>query len=89
MIILIPWSVILSGGGPDVRRGRLKCRFEIPDMPPAISSRDRTVRHNVIMAVKEAIHNVIKHARASEIQICIRQRACHSEHSSERQRLRV
>jgi signal transduction histidine kinase len=47
---------------------QLRCRLEIPDLTadiPVASS----VRHNVIMAVKEAIHNVIKHGQASEIQI--------------------
>ena len=50
----------------------VKCRFESPDMPPGIFIAGPT-RHNVVMAVKEAIHNVIKHAHASEIQISIRQ----------------
>lgn len=50
----------------------IKCRFAIQDMPPAIFIAG-PVRHNVIMAVKEALHNVITHGRASEIQIGIRQ----------------
>jgi signal transduction histidine kinase len=49
-------------------QAQLRCRLE-----PANLSADiplgSTVRHNVIMAVKEAIHNVIKHGHASEIQI--------------------
>jgi signal transduction histidine kinase len=49
----------------------IKCRFAIEDMPPAIFIAG-PIRHNVIMAVKEAIRNVITHARASEIQIGIR-----------------
>ncbi|MEI9960489.1 MAG: ATP-binding protein [Limisphaerales bacterium] len=48
----------------------LKCRFEIPDMPPAIFLASN-VRHNLVMTIKEAIHNVIKHGHASEIQISI------------------
>ena len=48
----------------------LKCRFEIPDLPDQVPVTS-PIRHNVIMAVKEAIHNVIKHGHASEIQICI------------------
>jgi len=49
-------------------QAQLRCRLEIPDLPaefPVTSP----VRHNIIMAVKEAIHNVIKHGHASEIQI--------------------
>lgn len=47
---------------------QLRCRLEIPELPAEIAVAS-TVRHNIIMAVKEAIHNVIKHGRASEIQI--------------------
>ena len=49
-------------------QAQLRCRMEIPDLRldiPVASA----VRHNVIMAVKEAIHNVIKHGHASEVQI--------------------
>jgi len=48
----------------------LRCRLEVPDVPPSIPLRSQ-VRHNLIMAVKEAIHNVIKHARAAEVRIRI------------------
>ena len=53
-------------------QAQLRCRLEIPDLPAEIPVTS-PVRHNVIMAVKEAIHNVIKHGHASEIQINIRQ----------------
>ena len=48
----------------------LKCRFEIPDLPDEILLTS-PIRHHVILAVKEAIHNVIKHAHATEIQLRI------------------
>ncbi len=48
----------------------LKCRFEIPDLPDEILVTS-PIRHHVILAVKEAIHNVIKHAHATEIQLRI------------------
>jgi signal transduction histidine kinase len=53
---------------------QLRCRLEVPDVPPSIPLSSQ-VRHNLIMAVKEAIHNVIKHARASEVRLRI---ACES-----------
>jgi signal transduction histidine kinase len=53
-------------------QAQLRCRLEIPDLPDEVPVAS-PIRHNVIMAVKEAIHNVIKHARASEIQIGFRQ----------------
>lgn len=53
-------------------QAQLRCRLEIPDLPAEVQVTSH-IRHNVIMAVKEAIHNVIKHGRASEIQIAIQQ----------------
>ncbi|HWI59197.1 MAG TPA: histidine kinase, partial [Bacillota bacterium] len=49
-------------------QAQLRCRLEMPELPADIPVAS-TVRHNVIMAVKEALHNVIKHGHASEIQI--------------------
>ena len=47
-------------------RSRLRCRFYVSELPqkPQISSQ---TRHNLSMAVKEAVNNVIKHAGASEV----------------------
>jgi len=53
-------------------QAQLRCRLQIPDLPAEIPVASH-IRHNVIMAVKESIHNVIKHGRASEIQIGIQQ----------------
>ena len=52
-------------------QAQLRCRLEVPDLPTDVPV-DSPIRHNVIMAVKEAIHNVIKHGHASEIRISIR-----------------
>jgi signal transduction histidine kinase len=51
-------------------RPRLGCRFYVSDLPkkPQISSQ---TRHNLTMAVKEAVNNVIKHAGASEVVVRI------------------
>ncbi len=51
-------------------RSQLRCRFYVSDLPknPQVSSQSR---HNLSMVVKEAVHNVIKHARASEVVIRI------------------
>ncbi len=51
-------------------QARLRCRLEIPETPPGIPLSSQ-VRHNLIMAVKEALHNVIKHARATEVRLRI------------------
>lgn len=47
-------------------------RFETPE-PFTDISLSRELRRNVYLAVKEAVHNVVKHARATEVQIHILQ----------------
>ena len=48
----------------------LRCRFYLAGLPAEVQLSSQT-RHNICMAVKEAIHNVIKHAHASEISMRI------------------
>jgi signal transduction histidine kinase len=47
-------------------QARLRCRFEVMDLPRNIQISSQT-RHNITMAVKEGIHKVIKHANAGEV----------------------
>jgi len=51
-------------------QAQLRCRLEVPDLPSHVALSSQA-RHNLIMAVKEAAHNVIKHARASEVRLRI------------------
>jgi signal transduction histidine kinase len=51
-------------------QSRLRCRLEVPDLPAQVVLSSQ-VRHNLIMAVKEAVHNIIKHARATEVRLHI------------------
>ncbi|HEX7654589.1 MAG TPA: sensor histidine kinase [Verrucomicrobiae bacterium] len=44
----------------------LRCRFHVQGLPPEVQVSSQT-RHNVSLVVKEAVHNIIKHARAKEI----------------------
>ncbi|MDB6111133.1 MAG: Integral rane sensor signal transduction histidine kinase [Pedosphaera sp.] len=44
------------------------CRFYLQELPREIQVSSQT-RHNISMGVKEAVHNVIKHAKASEVTI--------------------
>ena len=46
----------------------LRCRFDVLGLPAEIQLSSQT-RHNISMAVKEAIHNIIKHAHATEISV--------------------
>jgi signal transduction histidine kinase len=47
-------------------RVKVRCRFEVADMPREVPISSQT-RHSITLAVKEAVHNVIKHAKASEV----------------------
>jgi signal transduction histidine kinase len=49
-------------------RSQFRCRFHLSHLPATIQVSSQT-RHNISMAVKEAVHNVIKHANASEVAI--------------------
>ncbi len=46
----------------------IRCRLETPgDLPPIPLSSE--TRHNVFLAVKESLNNIVKHAKASEVQL--------------------
>src|SRR5215831_16720452 len=46
----------------------LRCRFDLIELPREIQVSSQT-RHSISMAVKEAVHNVIKHAKAAEVKL--------------------
>ncbi|MEY2465537.1 MAG: hypothetical protein QOD03_58 [Verrucomicrobiota bacterium] len=49
-----------------LRVANIRCRLDFPEQPPAreIST---DIRHNLFLIVKEALNNVVKHSRASEV----------------------
>ena len=47
---------------------QLPCRLQVSDLPGTVQVSSQT-RHNMTMAVKEAVHNVIKHAKASKLHL--------------------
>jgi len=47
-------------------QARLRCRLGVMDLPRNVQISSQT-RHNITMAVKEAVHNIIKHAHAAEV----------------------
>jgi ligand-binding sensor domain-containing protein/signal transduction histidine kinase len=49
----------------------LRCRADMPTQLPAVAF-PPDVRHNIFLAFKEAINNVVKHAQASEVWIRLR-----------------
>ena len=48
----------------------IPCRFETPSTLPPITVHS-TVRHEIAMAFKESLQNVVKHARATEVSVAI------------------
>jgi signal transduction histidine kinase/ligand-binding sensor domain-containing protein len=49
----------------------LRCRFDLPEsIPPAILPSD--IRHDLYLAAKEVLHNIVKHADASEVLLRVR-----------------
>jgi signal transduction histidine kinase len=45
---------------------KLRCRLDLPPEPPDISVSAET-RHNLFLAIKEALNNIVKHAVATEV----------------------
>jgi signal transduction histidine kinase len=44
----------------------IRCRFDVPsELPPYVVPAE--VRHHLFLAIKEALHNIVKHAQASEV----------------------
>jgi signal transduction histidine kinase len=49
-----------------LKAANVRCRLDFPDHPPArIISAE--ARHNLFLAVKEALNNAVRHARATEV----------------------
>ena len=48
----------------------IRCRLDVPTTVPALDLNSKT-RHQLCMALKEILHNVVKHAAAHEVQIRI------------------
>ncbi len=49
-----------------LRLAGIRCRFELPDIYPA-RELSTDIRHNLFLAAKEALTNVVKHSGASEV----------------------
>ncbi len=49
-----------------LRAPGIRCRLDFPEIPP-LRTIPADVRHNLFLAIKEALHNIVKHSRASEV----------------------
>jgi signal transduction histidine kinase len=50
----------------------LRCRLELPSNLPALPVSSRS-RHQLLLVLKEALHNIVRHARASEVRLRLEQ----------------
>jgi ligand-binding sensor domain-containing protein/signal transduction histidine kinase len=48
----------------------LRCRLNLPVCLPACAV-SAEIRHNVFLAFKEILHNIVKHAKASEVEVSL------------------
>jgi signal transduction histidine kinase len=48
----------------------IACRFKVPVAFPPVTL-DGRVRHDLLLAVKEALNNVVRHAEATEVEFCM------------------
>jgi signal transduction histidine kinase len=53
---------------PPCHTAGLRSRFDVPEALPALPL-DATVRHHLYLATKEVMHNIAKHAEASEVRM--------------------
>ena len=53
-----------------LRPAGIRCQLDLPDHPPQRMVASE-IRHNLFLAVKEAINNILRHAQASEVKIDI------------------
>jgi signal transduction histidine kinase len=48
----------------------ISCRFKVPVAFPQITL-DGRVRHDLLLAVKETLNNIVRHAEATEVEFCM------------------
>jgi signal transduction histidine kinase len=53
-----------------LRTAGIQCRVDLPESPPA-KSVSAEVRHNLFLAIKESLNNIVRHAHATEVSMLI------------------
>lgn len=53
-----------------MRTAGIRCRVDLPENPPA-KSVSAEVRHNIFLAIKESLNNIVRHASATEVSLLI------------------
>jgi signal transduction histidine kinase len=52
-------------------QSQLRCRLHVAELPKNVVVFSRG-RHNISMVLKEAMNNIIKHAKASQVNVCVK-----------------
>lgn len=55
---------------PFLKSASIRCRLERPEQLPDLKLSSE-IRHNIVMVIKEALNNTIKHAGATEVRIAL------------------
>jgi signal transduction histidine kinase len=52
---------------------KLSVQFPLPDLPPSVYSQNLSgdTRREVFLTIKEALHNIVKHAEATKVEVAI------------------
>jgi signal transduction histidine kinase/ligand-binding sensor domain-containing protein len=53
-----------------LRTADIRCRVDLPENPPA-KSVSAEVRHNLFLAIKESLNNIVRHSNATEVSLLI------------------
>lgn len=53
-----------------LRTGGIRCHVDLPEHPP-VKSVSAEVRHNLFLAVKESLNNILRHAHATEVSLIV------------------
>jgi signal transduction histidine kinase/ligand-binding sensor domain-containing protein len=53
-----------------LRAPGIRCRLDLPEHPPELNV-PADIRHNLFLAVKEALNNIVKHAAAKEVRLAV------------------
>ena len=67
-------SYTCTYAGDFLKSAGIRCRLDVPEKVPE-RGLTAEVRHNLFLVVKEALHNVVKHAAAHEVWIRVATRA--------------
>ena len=64
-------AYIREHASEDIEMAGIICRFDFPDLIPTLNL-SAEIRRNIFLTVKEAVHNIVKHSRATLVEFSLR-----------------